>query len=90
LSLTGIVLGAVFIILSFPQMRFWQSDTVNVPRSALAEIKKNAEAARDYAARARANNDPIPNGSRAEGTLAQDVIPKLDALLVRNTLTTKK
>jgi hypothetical protein len=52
-SLTAIILGAVLLAFSYPQLRFWRSNTVIVDRADLATLAKNNKAALDAIERAR-------------------------------------
>lgn len=42
-SLTAILLGAILLVISYPQLRFWQSNTVNVDRALIATLTTDAQ-----------------------------------------------
>jgi hypothetical protein len=43
LSLAAIIIGAVFFAFSYPQLRFWQSNTVNVDRAVIGQLASDAQ-----------------------------------------------
>lgn len=52
----AIVIGLLFVAFSFPQLRFWQSNTINVDRSVIAALTSNTQKAIDSINSARSGN----------------------------------
>jgi hypothetical protein len=52
-SLTAILLAAALLAFSYPQLRFWKSNTVNIDRVDLETLEKNNKAALNAIERAR-------------------------------------
>jgi hypothetical protein len=56
-SLLAIVIGAIFVAFSYPQLRFWKSNTVNVEQATLTKLKANTQAAKNALNSARGGPD---------------------------------
>lgn len=50
------IVGVAFVVFSFPQLRFWKTDTVNVDRAVLAKLEANTQKAVDGIMSARSGN----------------------------------
>jgi hypothetical protein len=55
-SATALIIGVVFFAFSYPQLRFWQSNTVNVDKAVLVALATNAQAGVDAINSAKAGN----------------------------------
>jgi hypothetical protein len=56
-SAVALIAGVAFFAFSYPQIRFWQSNTVNVDRSILAALLSDTQAGADAIASARSGGD---------------------------------
>jgi len=81
-SATALIVGAVFFAFSYPQLRFWQSDTVNVPRSVLIKLASNSKSAKDALDAARRGPD-YPNCNDKAGV---GLAPMSDSMAILKTL----
>lgn len=81
-SAMAVIIGVLAIAFSYPQLRFWQSDTVNVNDVALEQIKADIWQARRLAKASHDNSSDSATCSQhgGEGMTALDkVLDKLDA-----------
>lgn len=51
-----VLVGIMFVAFSFPQLRFWKTDSVNVDRAILAKVEANSQKAIDGILSARSGN----------------------------------
>lgn len=82
-SLASILLGVAFVVFSYPQMRAWRSNTVNVDRASLTKIREDLDLASKAAKAGRENSSDGPACSSRSGSalaLLSTAIQKLDAL----------
>src|SRR6266436_3429186 len=56
LSVAAIILGSLFFAFSYAQLRFWQSNTVNVDRAVIATLASNTQKGIDSINSARGGN----------------------------------
>jgi hypothetical protein len=50
------IVGVAFVIFSFPQLRFWQSNTVTVDRAVIAKLESNNQTGIEAVTSARSGN----------------------------------
>lgn len=55
-SAVALIAGAAFFAFSYPQLRFWQSNTVNVDRAVIATLASNTQKGIDGIMSARSGN----------------------------------
>lgn len=53
---TALIVGAAFFAFSYPQLRFWQSNTVNIDKVVLVALATDAQAGIDAINSAKAGN----------------------------------
>jgi hypothetical protein len=55
-SAVALIAGVAFFAFSYPQLRFWQSNTVNVDRAVIATLASNTQKSIDAIMSARSGN----------------------------------
>jgi hypothetical protein len=82
-STVAIIAGVIFILLSFPQLRFWNSNIVVVDRTAIAKLRGQLQQAQNSAKAAHDNSGDAGTCSARGGTaftLLDGAIKSLDEM----------
>jgi hypothetical protein len=81
-SAVALIAGVAFFAFSYPQLRFWQSNTVNVDRAVIAKLTSDAQNGIDSINSARAGNSYPYCADKAGAALT----PLNDAVAILKTL----